>query len=320
MAKTFLSLTQVKFNSLLTTHLYILTISLRCLQLLQIQLLFTNSAMIIIVDAILMRTFCLFKPWPRGKCFTRAGLNRVYTLSTLVKLILCLYLLQSAIMLLPHLQLGNYGITGLVIHMPKSCKHFFLCLRFLPISVIVYLVRIVLVVKFINFPFLLPNLLHIHHWNWYTLMYGALVLFFLLINSGIMCCLQIIILCFTWIYFLKHMFFKFKSMAETQFSSKLKILRLDGGGEYVSKEFESYLSVCGILHQLSYPYTPQQNGLVEQKHRHIIETTITLLSKASLPFQYQSYATQIAVFLTKFASYCHSSLLLTILPIISLST
>ena len=61
---------------------------------------------------------------------------------------------------------------------------------------------------------------------------------------------------YTWIYFLKHMFFKFKSMAETQFSSKLKILRLDGGGEYVSKEFESYLSVHDILHQLSCPYTP----------------------------------------------------------------
>ena len=33
------------------------------------------------------------------------------------------------------------------------------------------------------------------------------------------------------------------------------------------------------------------------KHRHIIETTITLLSKASLPFQYWSYAAQVAVFL-----------------------
>ena len=97
---------------------------------------------------------------------------------------------------------------------------------------------------------------------------------------------------FTWIYFLKHksevfpMFVKFKSMVETQFSSKLEILRSDRGGEYVSKEFESYLFAHGILHQLSCPYTPQQNGLVERKHRHIIKTTITLLSKASLPFQY----------------------------------
>ena len=158
-------------------------------------------------------------------------------------------------MLLPHLQLGNYGITGLVIHMPKSCKHFFLCLRFLPISVIVYLVHIVLVVKFINFPFLLPNLLHIHHWNWHSDVWGPgpvssinkFRYYVLFVNHYT---------CFTWIYFLKHMFFKFKSMAETQFSSKLKILRLDGGGEYVSKEFEFYLSVHGILHQLSCPYTP----------------------------------------------------------------
>ena len=108
---------------------------------------------------------------------------------------------------------------------------------------------------------------------------------------------------FTWVYFLQHksevfsVFVKFKSMAETQFSSKLKTLRSDGGGEYISKEFKSYLSTCGILHQLSCPYTPQQNGLVERKHRHIIETTITLLSKASLPFQFWSYAVQLAIFL-----------------------
>ena len=35
---------------------------------------------------------------------------------------------------------------------------------------------------------------------------------------------------------------------------------------------------------------------MERKHRHIIETTIALLSKVSLPFQYWFYAAQIAVF------------------------
>ena len=49
------------------------------------------------------------------------------------------------------------------------------------------------------------------------------------------------------------MFVKFKSMVETQFSSKIKILRSDGGGEYVSKSFESFLFVNAILHQLSCP-------------------------------------------------------------------
>ena len=62
-------------------------------------------------------------------------------------------------------------------------------------------------------------------------------------------------------------------MVKTQFSSTIKTLRLDGGGEYTSKSFESFLCSNGINHQISCPYTPQQNGLVERKHRHLIETT-----------------------------------------------
>ena len=74
-------------------------------------------------------------------------------------------------------------------------------------------------------------------------------------------------------------FVQFRAMVETQFNTKIKILKLDwGGGEYPSKSFESLLANHGIIHQISYPYTPQQNGLVERKHKHLIETTITLLS------------------------------------------
>ena len=46
-------------------------------------------------------------------------------------------------------------------------------------------------------------------------------------------------------------------MIETQFSSKIKTLRSDGGGEYTSSAFKSYLQQHGITHQLSCPYTPQ---------------------------------------------------------------
>ena len=84
----------------------------------------------------------------------------------------------------------------------------------------------------------------------------------------------------------------FHAMVKTQFSSTIKTLRSDGGGEYTSKSFESFLTSNGINHQISCPYTPQQNGLVERKHRHVIETTITLLSQASLPSSYLSFAVQ----------------------------
>ena len=87
----------------------------------------------------------------------------------------------------------------------------------------------------------------------------------------------------------------FKARIEAQFSFKIKTLRSDGGGEYTSSAFKSYLQQYGITYQLSCPYTPQQNDLVERKHRHLIETTITMLSQASMSTTYQSYAALIAV-------------------------
>ena len=98
--------------------------------------------------------------------------------------------------------------------------------------------------------------------------------------------------CFTWMYLLTNKsevnskFVMFHAMIKTQFSSTIKTLRSDGGGEFTSKSFESFLSSNGIQHQISCPYTPQQNGLFERKHRHLIETTITLLSQASIPSTY----------------------------------
>jgi hypothetical protein len=48
----------------------------------------------------------------------------------------------------------------------------------------------------------------------------------------------------TWIYFLKtkdevfSRFMEFKSLVENQIGKKIKVLRLDNGGEYTSKEFK----------------------------------------------------------------------------------
>ena len=106
---------------------------------------------------------------------------------------------------------------------------------------------------------------------------------------------------FTWLYLLKSKsevftkFTHFKAMIETPFSAKIKIFRSDRGGEYTSNVFKTYLLQQGIIHQLSCPNTPQQNGLVERKHKHLIETSITLLSQAFIPSSYWSYAIQTAI-------------------------
>ena len=60
----------------------------------------------------------------------------------------------------------------------------------------------------------------------------------------------------------------FKNLVENQYSTKIKVLRFDNGGEYLSFQFQSFCSDHGILHQTSCPYVPQQNGISERKHRH----------------------------------------------------
>lgn len=116
--------------------------------------------MTIIVGVILMKIFCLFRLWPRGKSFTRARVNRVNTLSTPAKLLICLYSLEFAIMFLLLLQLRTNGRTSLGILMLKFCNLFLHSLSFLLISVISYLVHIVLVIKCISVHFLILDLLN----------------------------------------------------------------------------------------------------------------------------------------------------------------
>ena len=78
------------------------------------------------------------------------------------------------------------------------------------------------------------------------------------------------------------LFVKFHAFLCTQFSTKVKVLQSDGGGEYTSSQFQLFLAKNGIIHHKSCPYTPEQNDLAERKHRHIVETAITLLQTAKL--------------------------------------
>ncbi|GJR55949.1 zinc finger, CCHC-type containing protein [Tanacetum coccineum] len=48
---------------------------------------------------------------------------------------------------------------------------------------------------------------------------------------------------------------------------KLRMLRTDRGGEFTSNEFTKYCKENGIARQLTAPYSPQQNGVVERRNR-----------------------------------------------------
>ncbi|PKU83464.1 Retrovirus-related Pol polyprotein from transposon TNT 1-94 [Dendrobium catenatum] len=108
---------------------------------------------------------------------------------------------------------------------------------------------------------------------------------------------------FSWLFPMKfksevyNIFVLFKNQIEKYSSQTIKCLRSDGGTEFLNHDFKSFLRNNGIAHQVSCPYTPEQNGVAERKHRHIIETTRTLLTTASVPFKFWPDAALTAVYL-----------------------
>jgi transposase InsO family protein len=67
---------------------------------------------------------------------------------------------------------------------------------------------------------------------------------------------------------------------------KLKILRTDGGGEYTSRDFESYCSNQGIIHEFTAPYTPQHNGFTERRNRSLLDMAKSMLKEKKLPHEF----------------------------------
>ena len=94
---------------------------------------------------------------------------------------------------------------------------------------------------------------------------------------------------YTWLYPLRKKFdffdtfLIFQRMVENQFGSKIKICQCDGGGEFELKDFLFHLETNGIIRHVFCLGTPKQNGVVERKHKHIVEMGLTTLFQAQLP-------------------------------------
>ncbi|KAJ9548672.1 hypothetical protein OSB04_021215 [Centaurea solstitialis] len=82
----------------------------------------------------------------------------------------------------------------------------------------------------------------------------------------------------------------FKNEVENQLGKKIKMLRSDRGGEYLSHEFYDYLRDCGIVSQLSSPRTPQLNGVAERRNRTLLDMVRSMMSRATLPMSFWDYA------------------------------
>lgn len=87
-------------------------------------------------------------------------------------------------------------------------------------------------------------------------------------------------------------------MVDTQFQTKMKIIRSDNALDLgKSIEATNLFLFKGTIHQTSCNSTPQQNGVVERKHKHLLETSRALSFQSNLPFQFWGDCVLIATYL-----------------------
>ncbi|GJZ25712.1 zinc finger, CCHC-type containing protein [Tanacetum coccineum] len=108
---------------------------------------------------------------------------------------------------------------------------------------------------------------------------------------------------YMWVYFLStkdqtfDTFKEYKKTIENELRTTLKMLRTDRGGEFTSNEFTQYCKENGIARQLTAPYSPQQNGVVERRNRTIMSTTRCMMKATNMPQNFWAEAVRHAIYI-----------------------
>ena len=92
-------------------------------------------------------------------------------------------------------------------------------------------------------------------------------------------------------------FTKFKTLEENMRGCRIKTLRTDRGGEFLSANFTKLCEETRIERHYTAPYSPQQNGVVERRNRSIMDMTRSLLKSMNLPGRFWGEAVRHAVYL-----------------------
>lgn len=96
----------------------------------------------------------------------------------------------------------------------------------------------------------------------------------------------------TWTFLIKYKsqvaftLISFITQMQNQYNKSVKILRSDDDTEFANTQCHDFFSKLGIIHQTSCAYTPQQNGIVERKHKHILQIARSLMFQSKVPKQF----------------------------------
>ena len=95
---------------------------------------------------------------------------------------------------------------------------------------------------------------------------------------------------------------RIQAAAERKSGKKLRALRTDRGGEFTVGNFNKYFAELGIRRELTAPYTPQQNGVVERRNQTVVGTARSMLKAKGLPGKFWGEAVTTAVYILNRAS------------------
>jgi transposase InsO family protein len=84
---------------------------------------------------------------------------------------------------------------------------------------------------------------------------------------------------------------------ENQKGVKVKKLRTDGGGEFLSNQFNEWLDSKGILRSITPANTPQRNGVAERLNRTLLDKARSMILSGNLDKSFWGEAISTANFL-----------------------
>jgi len=90
---------------------------------------------------------------------------------------------------------------------------------------------------------------------------------------------------------------KWLNKAELHTGSKIKVLRSENGGEYVSTAFKALHDENGTTNQTTVPDTPQQNGVAERLNRVLAEMARTMMRNKHVDQDLWAHAITTAVYI-----------------------
>jgi transposase InsO family protein len=89
---------------------------------------------------------------------------------------------------------------------------------------------------------------------------------------------------------------RFLRQAQNEFGLRIKKIRSDNGTKFKNSQTEGFHGEEGIKHEFSFPYTPQQNSVVERKNRTLLDMARTILDEYKTPDRFWAEAIKTACY------------------------